>query len=261
MGGYRLCRIKAAEHPYFIEAISTNVYTIEELCYYMFHNTALIDATFVGTQLTRWVAQELGLAKTATAMERAFLENKNLADFLVPVFEETGYLTAQEIRQYRADLEKQLRDPSYVRMKRKGDALARYGKFAAAGRTWRQALDLAENLENEEELPEEQFRQRKKDFMASVWHNIGVTGMKMLDYEERPGGLSDGVRAREAAGEVRGARGGAGGLPGGCRADPQPDRYGPGGTARADAGAAGGIPAEAHGPVSQRRRRVRRKCI
>lgn len=184
MGGYRLCRIKAAEHPYFIEAISTNVYTIEELCYYMFHNTALIDATFVGTQLTRWVAQELGLAKTATAMERAFLENKNLADFLVPVFEETGYLTAQEIRQYRADLEKQLRDPSYVRMKRKGDALARYGKFAAAGRTWRQALDLAENLENEEELPEEQFRQRKKDFMASVWHNIGVTGMKMLDYEE-----------------------------------------------------------------------------
>ena len=38
MSGYILCQTKKAEHPYFIENISMNIYSIEELCYYLYHN-------------------------------------------------------------------------------------------------------------------------------------------------------------------------------------------------------------------------------
>lgn len=34
MSGYILCQLKRAEIPYYIENISTNIYSIEELCYY-----------------------------------------------------------------------------------------------------------------------------------------------------------------------------------------------------------------------------------
>lgn len=36
LSGYILCQTKTADSPYFIENISTNIYTLEELCYYLF---------------------------------------------------------------------------------------------------------------------------------------------------------------------------------------------------------------------------------
>ncbi|MDO4614833.1 MAG: tetratricopeptide repeat protein [Lachnospiraceae bacterium] len=185
MSGYRLCRIPAAKNPYFIENISTNVYTIEELCYYMYHNTALLDATFVGSGLTRWIASELGMKNTAMAMEKAFLDNKSLAGFLTPVFEETGYLNPAEMKAYRQELDQLLHDPVWVRMKKKGDALVHYGKVIAAERIYRQALDMAELLDPaEQEEPQEVFEEKRRAFESRVWHNIGVAAMKMLDYDE-----------------------------------------------------------------------------
>ena len=39
VSGYILCQTKRAKLPYFIENISTNVYSIEELCYYLKENS------------------------------------------------------------------------------------------------------------------------------------------------------------------------------------------------------------------------------
>ena len=33
MAMYQLCRAKAAKHPFYIESIDINIYTIEELCF------------------------------------------------------------------------------------------------------------------------------------------------------------------------------------------------------------------------------------
>ena len=41
--GYILCQVKRAKVPYYIENISMNIYSIEELCYYMYHNIYLFD--------------------------------------------------------------------------------------------------------------------------------------------------------------------------------------------------------------------------
>ena len=38
MSGYILCQVKRAKLPYYIENISTNIYSIEELCFYFYHN-------------------------------------------------------------------------------------------------------------------------------------------------------------------------------------------------------------------------------
>ena len=51
VSGYILCQTKRAKLPYFIENISTNVYSIEELCYYLYHNLYLIDQTIMNEGL------------------------------------------------------------------------------------------------------------------------------------------------------------------------------------------------------------------
>ena len=47
MGSYILCQVKRASMPYYIENISTNIYSIEELCYYFYHNIYLLDETIL----------------------------------------------------------------------------------------------------------------------------------------------------------------------------------------------------------------------
>ena len=44
MAGYRLCGTKYAQTPYYIENISTSIYSIEELCYYFYNNIPLLDS-------------------------------------------------------------------------------------------------------------------------------------------------------------------------------------------------------------------------
>ena len=47
MSGYILCQVRKAEKPFFIENISTNIYSIEELCYYFYNNLYLIDSSLI----------------------------------------------------------------------------------------------------------------------------------------------------------------------------------------------------------------------
>ena len=69
MSGYILCQTKTADSPYFIENISTNIYTLEELCYYLFHNLYLIDDTVMNERLCLWLQDELNLPKACCQAE------------------------------------------------------------------------------------------------------------------------------------------------------------------------------------------------
>ncbi|MEI3491121.1 MAG: hypothetical protein V8Q73_03890 [Blautia sp.] len=59
MSGYILCQTQKAKIPYYIENISTNVYSLEELCYYFYHNLYLVDETILNEHLCRWLQEEL----------------------------------------------------------------------------------------------------------------------------------------------------------------------------------------------------------
>ena len=65
MSGYILCQVKRAKLPYYIENISTNIYSIEELCFYFYHNIYLLDSTILNEELCFWIRDQLGLKKLA----------------------------------------------------------------------------------------------------------------------------------------------------------------------------------------------------
>lgn len=51
MAMYQLCRAKAAKHPFYIESIDINIYTIEELCFYLWKNVSLLDESILNEKL------------------------------------------------------------------------------------------------------------------------------------------------------------------------------------------------------------------
>ena len=65
MSGYILCQVKKAEKPFYIKNISTNIYSIEELCYYLYNNLYLVDRSLISNKLCTWLDEELKLPKLA----------------------------------------------------------------------------------------------------------------------------------------------------------------------------------------------------
>lgn len=175
MIGYRLCKTKTARHPFYLESISINLYTVEELCYFLYHNPFLIDENIVSLKLTRWIAEELGMPETALRMEQAMRKKAGLADCILPVFLSTQYLSAAELGNYRRTLDNLGSVQPNERLKRKGDALAQNGKYAGAIRIYHQAMSDTQEDEKDE---------RARNFRAVLWYNIGVVKMQLFEYEE-----------------------------------------------------------------------------
>ena len=105
MSGYILCQTKRAKLPYFIENISTNVYSIEELCYYLYNNLYLIDSSLINQKLCTWIEEELELPKLAAKLRPYIGRDAGLEEILYPVFKEINYLAYEELRSLNARIE------------------------------------------------------------------------------------------------------------------------------------------------------------
>ena len=115
MSGYILCQTKKAEIPYYIENISTNVYSLEELCYYFYHNLYLIDETILNENLCRWIQEELELPKLAARLRMLEERDFSIEEFLYPVFKEINYLTYEEMKSLNIQIHKLAEEPALLR--------------------------------------------------------------------------------------------------------------------------------------------------
>ena len=98
MSGYILCQVKKAEKPFYIENISTNIYSIEELCYYLYNNLYLVDRSLISNKLCTWLDEELKLPKLAAKLRPFIGKEAGLEEILYPIFKEINYLAYEELR-------------------------------------------------------------------------------------------------------------------------------------------------------------------
>ena len=72
MSGYILCQVKKAEKPFYIENISTNIYSIEELCYYLYNNLYLVDSSSDQQSAVHLARRRTGSAETCGKTETLY---------------------------------------------------------------------------------------------------------------------------------------------------------------------------------------------
>ena len=172
MSGYILCQNKKAERPYYIENISTNIYTIEELCYFLFHNLYLVDQTVINEGLCTWIQKELELPKLAAKLRPHLGKFSGAEEILYPIFKEINYLTYEELKVLNGMIRKLDGEPLAVREKKKGDALVENGMYVKAIRTYQRLLER-DDLEVAQE-----------GLAGTVYHNLGCAYSYLFQMEK-----------------------------------------------------------------------------
>lgn len=83
---YDLCLLPQAKKPYYIENIRTNIYSLEELCFYLYNNACLIDETLMNERLLDWLRDELGLKKLYRQLYEQLEKKDGAGFFILPIF-------------------------------------------------------------------------------------------------------------------------------------------------------------------------------
>ena len=65
MGRVILCIGNQAKIPYYFEKLGIQVWSVEELCYYLYKNLHLADDSLMNQGLCTWLGQELGMKELA----------------------------------------------------------------------------------------------------------------------------------------------------------------------------------------------------
>lgn len=172
MSGYILCQTKRAQVPYYIENISTNVYSMEELCYYLYHNLYLVDKTIINEGLCTWLEQELRLGALASKLRPHLGKFADAEDVLYPIFKEINYLTYEELRVLNGQLSRMNAEALAVRKKKKGDCLVENGMYV-------NAIHVYQEL-----LKDPELETVRAGLTASVYHNLGCTYSYLFQMEK-----------------------------------------------------------------------------
>ena len=172
MSGYHLCQVKKARQPYFIESISTNIFTIEELCFYLQKNIYLLDQTIINERLLDWIRDELGLVRLYRKLYEQLEKGEGIGNFILPIFKEIGYLSHDEFRELQEKIREIEIQPDDLRRKLKADYLVNY-------RMYNNAIQEYSKL-----LKERNPGQMGVQFYAAVLSNMASAYAKLFLFEE-----------------------------------------------------------------------------
>ncbi|MEE1314746.1 MAG: hypothetical protein UHS49_03150 [Faecalimonas sp.] len=172
MGSIILCHEKKARHPFEIRRIHRQIYTIEELCYYLCNHLYLIDYTLMNEALCEWLCEELLLPQLAQELRQKIQENATIEQCILTVLANVSLYTMGELAHIQDVLEQLKNQKPVEKQKYKADNLLASGGI-------RQAISIYQSI-----LQEEEEASVERRFYGSVYACLGAAYGKLFLYEE-----------------------------------------------------------------------------
>lgn len=166
MGQYILCKAVAA-HPYYVRELGIRLYTAEELCYYIYHNIALIEEGFIGSKLLTFLREEVQLPELADKIERYYRSPSDLDNVLAMILRDVAYYSDIEVIQFQDRLARLRKQNRLERGKEKGDQLFAQQRYERAIREYSDIITCKRDL------------RLKPYFYAQVLQHMGAAYMQL----------------------------------------------------------------------------------
>ena len=101
MGRVILCETRPAKTSYIFPNTKIEVFSYEELCYYIYNNIALISEEYIGVPLFIWIRNELGLSELADVLYKLKeKETSDLTDLLTAILTYREYYSIPEVKDF-----------------------------------------------------------------------------------------------------------------------------------------------------------------
>ena len=126
------CANSIAATPYYIEEISLNVYSLEELSYYMLNNVYLLSTKLMNQELCNWIGRQLKMPKLANELLSMVQNNSPLHLFVGHILSANGYASQKEIKDALSIIATFENKSESERKKIRADRLMASGKYVDA---------------------------------------------------------------------------------------------------------------------------------
>lgn len=172
MDGLILCRTRVADNPYYISEGDVCIYTLEELCYYLYNHIYMLSSDFLNDNLVRFIDRELGEQELADALRKLLNEEAALWYGVLTILMNVDYYSKEEINELRKVIDRLDSLKGCERLKICGDKYLADHMCESALKSYSLAL-AAVKKDKMDEL-----------FLGEVYHNMGVAYGRMLLYEQ-----------------------------------------------------------------------------
>lgn len=170
MGQLILCKSPRAKTPFYIESGKVNIYSLEELMYYV-QSARFVDRDdFMKTEFVAWVGRELCMEELAVLL-RGKLKGK-LLDFFLPIEAANGYLTTVELQWLNVQLQKYDHMTGLEAKKLHADSYMHQEKYVQAIYAYRRLLNDPAVIEKQGHVT------------GDIWSNLGCAYARLQDFGE-----------------------------------------------------------------------------
>lgn len=161
MGLVMVCKYKRTKDPFFIEQAGVNLYSVEELAYFLYHNICIVDRPFFDERLCRWL-QEASEPELTGKIRKGISSGSDFQDLVLTIVGASGLFSAEEQADLRGRLGGLANLQEQERLKQRADELLSSRNEWAAMEEYRRILKMHQNS------------RLGMEFYSAVWNNLGV---------------------------------------------------------------------------------------
>lgn len=170
MSGLLLCG-KTADRPFYVKEADINLYSMEELCYFIYNNVYMIGQDFFDDILIRFIEEDLELINVAKKLKDLRFRQEPAAHMIKAVLEGSYYYSEEERESLMKTLSGLENRSAEEKMKAKADMLAERGKLNAATQLYKKVIAKVSPMKDTK-------------LAACVWNNLGVIYAKQFLFDD-----------------------------------------------------------------------------
>ncbi|MDE7430832.1 MAG: hypothetical protein K2N34_02810 [Lachnospiraceae bacterium] len=171
MSGLMLCS-KKSDVPYRIADSDIDIYSIEELAYYLYNNAYFVDDSFFKQDLVEFIEKQLGIEKIAKRLRFAMGQKADFAELVMIIVAGASYYNENELRTFEKELKAIGSKSMLERMKARAVMLYENGKLSGATQVYENIL--GSNL----------YKKQGNEFYADIHLGIGKIKCRMFYFDE-----------------------------------------------------------------------------
>lgn len=171
MPGLILCRSKIAEEPFYIKSADLNIYSLEELCYYIYNNIYILEGEFINQHLIHYIEEELCEPPLADKLKTLIVKKAGLRELVLTILKYVDYYSVADIERIKNVLDSLNTMNVSRRLKMRGDSFLNNKRYYSAIKNYMEVF----KVRREKEMPE--------GFYGDVYHNMGVCFARLFLYQ------------------------------------------------------------------------------